>query len=93
MTVLIRTVMHVRRPAQRLLVQGVLASTDHLVRKLRDGADAADLRRLMSERRRMLGELSATLGHAQGCAQFDSSMRALGAAVAESDRVVEALIA
>jgi hypothetical protein len=72
-----------------LLVQGVLASTAHLVRKLRDGAAPADLQRLMLERRRMLGELSA----AHGCAGFQASLRALGAAVAESDRTVEALIA
>lgn len=41
----------------------------------------------------MLGELSATPGYAEGCAEFHSSMRALGAAVAESERTVEALIA
>ena len=83
------TVTYVGRPAQRLLVQGVLASTAHLVRKLRDGAAPADLQRLMSERRRMLGELAAT----DGCAEFCSSLRALGAAVAESERTVEALLA
>jgi len=77
------------RPAQRLLVQGVLASTSHLVRELRDGATPADVRRLMAERRRMLGELGA----ARGSLQFQASVQALNAAVAESDRTVEALIA
>ena len=76
------------RPAQRLLVQGVLASTAHLVRELRDGASSGELRGMMSARRRMLGELAAT----SGCPEFDSSILALGAAVAESDRTVEALI-
>lgn len=78
----------VHRPAQRLLVQGVLASTSHLVRELRDGAAPADLRRLMAERRRMLGELGAAMGGAE----FHTSVQALNAAVAESDRTVEALI-
>lgn len=76
------------RPAQRLLVQGVLASTSHLVRELRDGAAPAALRQLMAERRRMLGELGATTGGAE----FLTSVQALHAAVAESDRTVEALI-
>jgi hypothetical protein len=76
------------RPAQRLLVQGVLASTSHLVRELRDGAAPATLRRLMAERRRMLGEL----GTCVASPDFLASMQALNAAVAESDRTVEALI-
>jgi hypothetical protein len=42
----------------------------------------------MAERRRMLGELGATAG---GPA-FHTSVQALNAAVAESDRTVEALI-
>ena len=83
-----KTVMYDHRAAQRLLVQGVLASTAHLVRELRDGAPSGDLMGLMSARRRMLGELAAT----PGCPEFHSSIRALGAAVAESDRTVEALI-
>jgi len=81
--------MYSHRPAQRLLVQGVLASTAHLVRELRDGASPGELMGLMSERRRLLGELAATAG----CPEFDSSILALGAAVAESDRTVEALLA
>jgi hypothetical protein len=80
--------MQFHRPAQRLLVQGVLASTSHLVRELRDGAAPAAVRRLMAERRRMLGELGA----AGGGSQFHTSVQALNAAIAESDRTVEALI-
>lgn len=78
-----------RRPAQRLLVQGVLASTACLVRELRDGAAPSRVRRLMSERRRMLGELSMF----QEEPAYSSCLRALDAAIAESDRTVEALIA
>jgi hypothetical protein len=76
------------RPAQRLLVQGILASTSHLVRELRDGAAPAALKALMAERRRMLGELRTCMSSPDHFA----SMRALNAAVAESDRTVEALI-
>ena len=75
--------------AQRLLVQGILASTIQLVRCLHDGQDAAQLRGLMSERRRMLGELeSGPRGPVSG-----GSLQALRAAVAESDRTMEALLA
>ena len=81
--------MHDHGPAQRLLVLGVLASTNQLVRGLADGAPQAQLIELMRERRRMLGELDA-VGDGAG---FSGSMCALMAAVAESDRTVEALIA
>jgi hypothetical protein len=77
-----------RRPAQRLLVQGVLASTNQLVRELRDGSAPAVLRELMRERRRMLRELGTALRGGDCRAR----MHALDAAVAESDRTVEALI-
>lgn len=80
--------MHDRRPAQRLLVLGVLASTNQLVRGLAAGEPPAQLAGLMRERRRMLGELGAACGDAG----FAARMGALAAAVAESDRTVEALI-
>ena len=80
--------MHDHRPAQRLLVLGVLASTNQLVRGLADGAPQARLVELMRERRRMLGELTAVDG-----VELAGRMGALTAAVAESDRTVEALIA
>lgn len=75
--------------AQRLLVLGVLASTNQLVRGLSEGVPEWRLLELLRERRRMLGELAAVT---EG-AVFASRMRALSAAVAESDRTVEALIA
>jgi len=81
--------MHDHGPAQRLLVLGVLASTNQLVRGLADGAPQAQLLELMRERRRMLGELDAV----SDGAGFSGRMCALMAAVAESDRTVEALIA
>mgnify|MGYP006981531580 FL=1 len=80
--------MHDRRPAQRLLVLGVLASTNQLVRGLAEGLPQAQLEELMRERRRMLGELTADDG-----VELAGRMGALTAAVAESDRTVEALIA
>jgi hypothetical protein len=76
-------------PAQRLLVLGVLASTNQLVRGLSEGLSADRLLELMRERRRMLGELDAVI---DGIG-FAGRMGALSAAVAESDRTVEALIA
>jgi hypothetical protein len=80
--------MHDHRPAHRLLVQGVLASTNQLVRGLAEGLPPDRLLELMRERRRMLGELDAVVG-----VGFAGRMRALSAAVVESDRTVEALIA
>jgi len=79
--------MHDHGPAQRLLVLGVLASTNQLVRGLADGEPPERLLGLMRERRRMLGDLDAVAGSG-----FAGRMRALSAAVAESDRTVEALL-
>jgi hypothetical protein len=81
--------MHDHRPAQRLLVLGVLASTNQLVRGIADGVPQAQLMELMRERRRMLGELNAV----EDGTEFSGRIDALAAAVAESDRTVEALIA
>jgi hypothetical protein len=77
------------RPAQLLLVQGVIASTMQLVRSVRDGHDAPALRRLMLERRRMLQELARD-ETVQG---LPGSVWALREAVVESDRTLEALLA
>jgi hypothetical protein len=75
------------RPAQRLLVQGVIAATTFLVHHARDSRDPAALRRLMAERQRMLRQLSAV-----DCdAAARDCLGALQAAVAESDRTLEAL--
>lgn len=81
--------MHDRRPAQRLLVLGVLASTNQLVRGIAEGVPQARLEELMRERRRMLGELAAVIDGVG----FAARVGALSAAVAESDRTVESLIA
>ena len=59
-----------------------------LVRCLRGGERGEPLRHLLAERRRMLRELQAARAGASPC----TSMAALAAAVAESDRTVEALI-
>lgn len=75
------------RAAQRLLVQGVIASTMQLVRSVRDGRDAATVRGMMLERRRMLAELSL-----DEAVQGPGATWALREAVVESDRTLEALL-
>lgn len=74
--------------AQRLLVQGVVASTIRLVHEVRDGREAEAVRCLMLERRRMLTglALATPIGGPGG------SLWALHAAVVESDRTLEALL-
>ncbi len=76
------------RAAQRLLVQGVVASTMQLVHGVRDGREAVAVRRLMLERRRMLAELDP----GEPVAGLGGNFRALQAAVVESDRTLEALL-
>ena len=73
--------------AQRLLVQGITASTLLLVRSLRDGCSGEALRQLMSDRRRMLGELASAVDHPV----LLERLAYLQAAVTESDRTVEQL--
>jgi hypothetical protein len=75
--------------AQRLLVQGVVASTLQLVRSVRDGCEPPAVRRLMLQRRRLLAELALD----ETAPGQRGSIRALRAAVAESDRTLEALLA
>ena len=75
--------------AQRLLVNGITASTLRLVRALRDGGSADLLRELMAERRRMLRELQAGPVHPV----LHRHLAAIRAAVEESDRTVEHLAA
>ncbi len=76
------------RAARRLLVQGVMASTARLVRGVRDGRDPIEVRCLMSERRRMLGELVAQEPEEANIA----TLAALASAGAESDRTLENLL-
>lgn len=76
------------RASERLLVQGVLASTLQLVRQVRDGRESAVVRSLMGERRRMLAELARDMDVVAGA----GSLAALSAAMAESDRTLEALL-
>lgn len=76
------------QPARRLLVQGVMASTAQLVRSVRDGRRATEVRGLMSERRRLLHELCA---HGRGSEEL-VTLESLRQAVAESDRTLEDLL-
>ncbi|MEO6078231.1 MAG: hypothetical protein ABIQ86_00420 [Steroidobacteraceae bacterium] len=57
-----------------------------LVRQVRDGREAPVVRGLMLDRRRMLEEALETAPELPG------SMRALQAAIVESDRTLEALL-
>ena len=74
-------------PAQRLLVQGVLAVTGQLVRCIGGRTDAASVQALVAERHRMLRELghSVTDDAALGC------LAALTAAVIELDLALETM--
>jgi hypothetical protein len=74
--------------AQRLLVQGIVASTLQLVRSVREGRETPDVQRLMLERRRMLAELEPVVP----MSGRGGSLQALRAAVVESDRTLEALL-
>jgi len=72
-------------PAQRLLVQGVMAVTGQLVRGIGSRADADSMQELVETRHRMLRELghSVTDDAALGC------LAALTAAVIELDLALE----
>lgn len=75
-------------PAQRLLARGVIASTLQLVRCLAEDRPADTVHGLMAERRRLLDQLARELNAGQAV----GSLAALHAAVAESDRTLEALL-
>lgn len=75
--------------AQRLLVNGITASTLCLVRALQDGSSCSRLRELMAERQRMLRELQSGPVHPV----LHRYLAVIGAAVEESDRTVEQLAA
>lgn len=74
--------------ARRLLAQNVMACTFHLVRQVQQRAPVGDIRELMAERRRLLADLARHVNVRGGA----GSLAALRAAVAESDRTLEALI-
>jgi hypothetical protein len=76
------------RPAQRLLAKGVVASTQQLVRAMRDRQAPDAMQGLMQERRRLLTELARNVNTPGEV----GSLAALAAAVAESDRTLGALI-
>lgn len=76
------------RAAQRLLLQGVMASTFQLVRHLRDGQAPCVMHSLIQERRRMFSELARDVDIPEDA----GTLAALRAALAESDRTLEALI-
>jgi hypothetical protein len=74
--------------AGRLLARGVTASTFQLVRGMRDARDRATIQHLMAERRRLLAELARYMN----TERHVGSLAALSAAVAESDRTLEAML-
>lgn len=74
--------------AGRLLAQNVVCSTSQLVRGLRDGGQAGALRALMQARQHWLAELARHVN----ADRHAGSLTALKAAVAESDRTLEALL-
>jgi hypothetical protein len=76
------------RAAQRLLLQGVMASTFQLVRGMRDGHESSRLQGLIEERQRMFVELARDVD----VPESDGALAALRAAIAESDRTLAALI-
>jgi hypothetical protein len=76
------------RPAQRLLVQGVMALTGQLVRGIGEQRDPLALRGLMGERHRMVRELGNSVG--DGAAL--TCLAAMTAAVLESDRALEVIL-
>jgi hypothetical protein len=81
--------MNAHTPASgRLMAQSVMASTYQLVRGLRDGHPPTSMRRLMGERRELLARLARDVNTPEAV----GSLTALRAAVAESDRTLEALL-
>jgi hypothetical protein len=74
--------------ARRLLAQNVTAYTYQLVSSLQNARAPAVIRRLMGDRQRLLAELARDVNAKE---EVDS-LAALRAAVAESDRTLEALI-
>jgi len=76
------------RALRRLQVQSVMAATFQLVRGIQDGRRPAAIRRMMTERQRLL----AVLAQDVNVQADDGSLAALQGAVAESDRTLDALM-
>lgn len=72
----------------RLQARAVMAATFHIVRGMQGGRRPAAIRRMMAERQRLLALLARDV-NVRG---DDGSLAALEAAVAESDRTLEALM-
>jgi hypothetical protein len=78
-----------RFPASaRLQAQSVMAFTHQLVRGLQDGHSTVAMHRLLGERRQSLARLARDVNTPEAV----GSLTALRAAVAESDRTLEALL-
>ena len=76
------------RPAQRLLVQGVMAVTAQLLRSLSESLDAAAMRALLAERQRLLRELGRGIRGERELGCYE----AMRAAVAESDVAIAVML-
>jgi hypothetical protein len=76
------------RAAHRLLGLGIVASTNRLVRLVRDRSEDGPIRELMVERRRLLCALATSHWDSENLHCLD----AVRSAVAESDRTLEALL-
>lgn len=79
------------RPAQRLLVQGVMAVTAQLVRKLGQNGqddDSAALQELMAERQRLLRELGRGIRGERELGCYE----AMRTAVIESDAAIAVML-
>ncbi|MEP7311682.1 MAG: hypothetical protein ABI859_03820 [Pseudomonadota bacterium] len=76
------------RPAQRLLVQGVMALTAQLVRSLGQGSNAAALQELVAERQRLLRELGRGIRGERELGCYEAML----SAVVESDAAIEVML-
>lgn len=75
-------------PEGRMLAQNVMSSTFLLVRGMRDGHQPDVIRGLMAQRQLLMAELARYMNTERQV----GSLASLRAAVAESDRTLEALI-
>ena len=74
--------------SDRLQANSVMAFTHQLVRGLRDGHSTLVMRQMMGERRQLLARLARDVNSPEAV----GLLAALQAAVAESDRTLEALL-